>query len=132
MTERREADPPRVPQAGEEPGTHVVPGSEGPRAGLSERGVRPRRGLLGRILLGIGWTVAALVALGIVLYLFGGMWIRTPEMRSAYDQLVASGQQPTLERTLVVPIPGCVCHSDDPVLQAQHSTRHVRDCMSCH
>lgn len=132
MTERREADPPRVPQAGEEPGTHVVPGSEGPRQGLPERRARSRRGLLGRILLGIGWTFVALVALGIVLYLFGGMWVRTPEMRAAYDRLVESGQQPAIERTLVVPIPGCVCHSDDPVTQAQHSTRHIRDCMTCH
>ncbi|TDB38016.1 MAG: hypothetical protein D9V44_08205 [Actinobacteria bacterium] len=94
----------------------------------------PSRGrrILRRVLLGIGWTVAALAALGIVLYLFGGMWVRTPEMRSAYSELVASGQQPALERALVVPIPGCVCHSDDPVLQAQHATRHIRDCFTCH
>ena len=94
----------------------------------------PSRGrrILRRVLLGIGWTVAALVALGIVLYLFGGMWVRTPEMRAAYSDLVASGQQPALERAFVVPIPGCVCHSDDPVLQAQHSTRHIRDCFTCH
>ncbi len=94
----------------------------------------PSRGrpILLRVLLGMGWTVAALLTLGVVLYAVGGMWVRTSEMRSAYDALVASGQQPTLEKTLVVPIPGCVCHSDDPVAQAQHSTRHIRDCMTCH
>ncbi|PKQ20742.1 MAG: hypothetical protein CVT66_03295 [Actinobacteria bacterium HGW-Actinobacteria-6] len=94
----------------------------------------PSRGrqILGRVLLGFGWTIVGFVALGIVLYLFGGMWVRTPEMRAAYSDLVASGQQPAIERTLVVPIPGCVCHSDDPVTQAQHSTRHIRDCFTCH
>jgi len=60
------------------------------------------------------------------------MWVRTPEMKTAYDELVVSGQQPAIEAAFVVPIPGCVCHSDDPVAQAQHSTRHIRDCMSCH
>lgn len=101
---------------------------ETPETAAPSRGRR----ILVRVLLGIGWTIATLVALGIVLYLFGGMWVRTPEMRAAYSDLVASGQQPAIERTLVVPIPGCVCHSDDPVTQAQHSTRHIRDCFTCH
>jgi len=94
----------------------------------------PSRGrrILGRVLLGIGWTFVGIMILGIVLYLFGGMWLRTPEMRTAYDELVLTGQQPTLEAAFVVPIPGCVCHSDDPVTQAQHSRRHIRDCMTCH
>lgn len=73
-----------------------------------------------------------LVALGVTLYSFGGMWVRTPEMRQAYDRLVDTGQAPALQPAFVVPIPGCVCHSDDPVLQAQHSVRRIRDCGECH
>ncbi|MCE5191271.1 MAG: hypothetical protein LLG08_05875 [Actinomycetia bacterium] len=94
----------------------------------------PARGrrVLRRVLLSVGWTLAALVAFGVALYLFGGMWVRTPEMRAAYSDLVASGQQPRLARTLVVPIPGCVCHSDDPVVQARHANRRIRDCFTCH
>ena len=99
-----------------------------PNLVVSSRG----RQILRRVLLGIGWTFAVLITLGFVLYLFGGMWMRTPEMRVAYDQLVHTGQQPALGAAVVVPIPGCVCHSDDPITQAQHSVRHVRDCMSCH
>ena len=101
---------------------------ETPETAAPSRGRR----IVRRVLLGIGWTVAGLVALSIVLYLFGGMWVRTPEMKQAYSDLVASGQQPALKGGVVVPIPGCVCHSNDPLLQAQHSTRHIRDCFSCH
>ncbi|MDP3629324.1 MAG: hypothetical protein Q8S43_00010 [Actinomycetota bacterium] len=94
----------------------------------------PSRGrrILGRVLLGIWWALIGLVTLGIVLYLFGGMWLRTPEMKSAYDELVLTGQQPAIEAAVVVPIPGCVCHSDDPVAQAQHSVYRIRDCFTCH
>lgn len=85
-----------------------------------------------RLLWGVFWTVAVLLTLAVVLYEFGGMSVRTPQMRQAYDDMVAAGQAPALESAVVIPIPGCVCHSDDPVLQAQHSVRHIRDCMSCH
>lgn len=101
---------------------------ETPETAAPSRGRR----IIGRVLLGVGWTFVGLVTLGILLYLFGGMWVRTPEMKSAYDELVLTGQQPALEAAFVVPIPGCVCHSDDPVAQAQHSTRHIRDCFTCH
>lgn len=88
---------------------------------------RRRRWL--RVLAGIA---LALVALGVVLYAFGGMWVRTPEMRAAYDVMVARGEQPPLPARLVVPVPGCICHSDDPVAQAQHSRRRLRECATCH
>jgi hypothetical protein len=74
----------------------------------------------------------ALAALGGILYAFGGMWVRTPAMRAAYDQMVARGEQPPLPARFVAPIPGCVCHSDDPVVQAEHSVRRLRECGGCH
>ncbi|MBC7265437.1 MAG: hypothetical protein H5T75_00435 [Coriobacteriia bacterium] len=85
-----------------------------------------------RWLRALGWTALGLVMLAATLYAFGGMWVRTPEMRAAYDAMVARGEQPKLPSRLVVPIPGCVCHSDDPVLQAQHARRRIRECSSCH
>lgn len=80
----------------------------------------------------IGATAAALAAAGVVLYAFGGMWIRTPQMRQAYDAMVERGERQPLPSRLVLPIPGCVCHSDDPVLQAEHSRRRIRECTTCH
>ncbi|MCX8007608.1 MAG: hypothetical protein N3B11_05780 [Coriobacteriia bacterium] len=77
-------------------------------------------------------SAAALVTTGVVLYAYGGMWVRTPTMRASYAAMVARGEQPPLPARFVVPIPGCVCHSDDPVLQAQHSRRRIRECSSCH
>jgi len=76
--------------------------------------------------------VTGLVVLAATLYFLGGMWTRTPQMRSAYDALVTSGQARPIEARFVVPIPGCVCHSDDPVLQAEHSVRRVSECSECH
>ena len=81
---------------------------------------------------GVLITVVVLAVLAGTLYLFGGMWVRTPEMKQAYAQAVEAGDAEPLEGTFVIPIPGCVCHSDDPLLQAQHSERRIRDCMECH
>ncbi len=107
--------------------------TEGVPAGDLSADVRPaperRRRRWPRVL---GGVVLALVALGVVLYAFGGMWLRTPEMRAAYDAMVERGEQPPLPARLVVPVPGCVCHSDDPVTQAQHSRRRLRECSVCH
>ncbi|MRS11844.1 MAG: hypothetical protein EG823_02075 [Actinobacteria bacterium] len=96
--------------------------------------LRPSRSrlILRRVLVGVAVTAIVLVALGATLYFFGGMWVRTPEVFLAYEELVESGSAPPVEGRFVVPIPGCVCHSDDPVLQAQHSARRIRECSKCH
>jgi hypothetical protein len=81
------------------------------------------------------WVLLALSALGLlatVLYNYGGMERRTPEMRAAYDRLTAAGRAPAIEERFVIRIPGCRCHSDKPVVQAQHSVRRIRECRSCH
>ncbi len=77
-------------------------------------------------------AAVVLITLGATLYLLGGMWVRTSEMQGAHDQLVETGQSEPVESRLVVPIPGCVCHSDDPVVQAEHSVRRISECMECH
>jgi hypothetical protein len=78
------------------------------------------------------YTVLGLVLLAALLYAFGGMWVRTPEMRTAYQAQVDAGVAPTIEGRFVIPIPGCVCHSDDPALQAAHSVRRINECTRCH
>ena len=103
--------------------------------GTEEAAVRPpsrARRTVRRILVGLGVAVVTLVALGAALYAFGGMWTRTPEMRASHEALVASGDAQPVEGRFVIPIPGCVCHSADPVLQAEHSARRIRECSQCH
>jgi hypothetical protein len=78
-----------------------------------------------RILWGIGITVAVLFLTGVLLYGFGGMWPPSEASRAAYAAMVARGEQPTLESRFVIPIPGCVCHHDDPVVQMRHSNVRI-------
>jgi hypothetical protein len=91
----------------------------------------------GRILKRIGLTLLAIVGLlavtAAVLYNFGSMETPSPEMRAQYQTLVAEGKASAVQPAgFHVPIPGCKCHSDDPVLTMQHEGRKIRECSSCH
>lgn len=87
---------------------------------------------LKRIAIAFGVVIVALVVLGFMLYNFGGMWLPRPELKAQYAQLVANGTQPAVQGRFTIPIPGCVCHSNDPVLTMQHTTRHINECSQCH
>jgi hypothetical protein len=98
---------------------------------------RPEKPLWWRILKGTAITAGTLIAIavvgGLLLYNFGGMsGSAHPELLEQYDQMVASGQAPAIEKRFVIGIPGCQCHSTDPVLTAQHSRRHMNECGKCH
>lgn len=81
----------------------------------------------------IGFTVAASILSVVgVLYTFGGMQPPSAEMRAAWDAEVRSGRQNAIGTKFVIPIPGCVCHSDDPGLQVQHSGVWISECRRCH
>ena len=96
------------------------------------RGTRWKR-VLARTAIGLGVVVALVVVLAASLYFFGGMSGSVyPGMQSQYDQLVASGQAAPIQKRFVIPIPGCQCHSTDPVLTAQHAGRHMSECGKCH
>ena len=88
--------------------------------------------MLKRILKGAAAALLALVLVAAGLYLYGGMQAPSASVRSAYAADVAAGTQPPVEARFVIPVPGCVCHSDDPVLQMQHSNRRMSECGSCH
>ena len=97
----------------------------------------PRKPLWIRVLKGVGITVACLVALlgltGVLLWNFGGMsGSAVPGVLGQYDQWVASGKAPAIQKRFVIPIPGCQCHSKDPALTAQHTRRHMNECGACH
>jgi hypothetical protein len=85
-----------------------------------------------RTLVVLAIATAALVALGLLLYNFGGMMPPTAEAKSQYAQLESMGAVEPIAHRLHIPIPGCVCHSDDPVLQLQHAERSLKQCAGCH
>jgi hypothetical protein len=88
---------------------------------------------LKKTLIGFGVTVAVLVALATVLYFFGSMETPSAEMRAAYEGLRADGRAPALAPAgFHIPVPGCRCHSADPVLTMQHEGRTISGCSSCH
>jgi hypothetical protein len=105
---------------------------DGPQLSLEPR--RGGRRAVRRIAIGIAVTVAVLATLAALLYSFGGMARPAPEMRAAYDRLVTDGRVAALESRFVIPIPGCRCHSADPVVTMQHSGYRIRDCRAsgCH
>lgn len=96
------------------------------------RGPRWKRVLKG-LGIGIGATVVTIVLLGVLVYDFGGMsGSAVPGIEGQYARLVESGQAQPIRNRFVIPIPGCRCHSKDPVLTAQHSRRHMNECAKCH
>ncbi len=103
-----------------------------PHEEVADIPVKPRRPWWKRVLKGFAIAVAVLVLLAVLVYEFGGMMPPSAEAKAQYAQLVAAGQQPPVPNRLHIPIPGCVCHSPDPVLQVQHSTRSMNQCASCH
>lgn len=98
----------------------------------AEEAPRPRRRRLRRVLLGLGASVVVLIAVAALLYGYGSMWVPDPAMEAEYAELVAAGRAVPVEARFHVPIPGCVCHSDDPVQTMQHSTYRIRECSGCH
>ena len=92
-----------------------------------------RRRVLRRVLLVVGWSIVALLAIALVVYLFGGPGGVTPQVRAEYEEMVRTGAALQVEDRFVVAIPGCTCHSDNALLIVQHSERRIRDCFGgCH
>jgi hypothetical protein len=85
-----------------------------------------------RILWSVGITVAVLTLIGVLLYGFGRMWPPSESSRAAYAAMVARGEEPALESRFIIPIPGCVCHSEDPVVQMRHVNVRMSECRNCH
>jgi hypothetical protein len=93
---------------------------------------RPTRRRLRRALIVAGIVAGTLAVVGALLYSFGTMQPPSAAVRAAYDTEVAAGRAPGVEARFGIPVPGCVCHADDPVLQVQHSTRRISECFTCH
>jgi hypothetical protein len=97
-----------------------------------ETPVRPRR-TLKRVLAWVGVVLGGLLLVALVLYGLGGPGGVTQDVRDQHAALVVAGKAPAVEDRFVIPIPGCTCHSDDPVLIVEHAERRMRDCFgTCH
>jgi len=89
--------------------------------------------VLKRTLIALAVIVGLLVVAGVLAYEFGGMSGSVhPELLGEYDQLVASGKEPAIQKRFVIPIPGCQCHSTDPVQTAKHQVYRMSECGRCH
>lgn len=109
-----------------------IPRSDLEGAG-GDDGSRPRwRRVLKRVAIGISITVLVIVLLVVALYSFGGMERPTPQNRTAFAAMVAQGAAAPVESRFVIPIPGCRCHSDDPVQQVRHASYRIKECRACH
>jgi hypothetical protein len=94
---------------------------------------RPRwKRVVRRVGIGVGVTLLVLALLGALTYSFGGMERPRPEFRTAYATLVSQGTAPPAQSRFTIPIPGCRCHSTDPVQQITQSTYRIRECRSGH
>jgi hypothetical protein len=88
---------------------------------------------LKKVLIGLGAAVAVLAIIATLLYFFGTMETPSAEMRTAYRAAYAAGQAPAVTPPgFHIPIPGCRCHSSDPVLTIEHEGRTISRCSSCH
>jgi hypothetical protein len=88
---------------------------------------------LKKTLIGLAAAVAVLAIVATTLYFFGTMETPSAEMRTAYQAAYAAGQAPAVAPTgFHIPIPGCRCHSTDPVLTIEHEGRTISRCSSCH
>lgn len=86
-----------------------------------------------RMLVGMWIFFLGMLLIAALLYNFGSMWPPTDAQRSAYAEAVAQrGGSPHVERQFHIPVPGCVCHSDDPVTVIRHESRRISECMGCH
>jgi len=86
-----------------------------------------------RLLFGAFVALAVVFFIGAMLYRFGSMAPPSAEARAAYAALEEQGKVPHVtQRQFHIPIPGCTCHSDDPVLVIQHEDRRISECMGCH
>lgn len=111
-------------------GVSAAPGA--PRAGGPRAPGAPARlrRIARRVAIGALVTVAVLVVAAVALYALGGPQGVPAADVAAYEAGVPAAMQ--VPRRAVLPIPGCVCHSDDPAVRAEHSRYRLRECGSCH
>lgn len=112
-------------------GLHALPAHADPRV---ERGVAMKT--LTRVGVGLGVTLFVLAAVAVTVFAIGtpvappapSPGVALPEASPASTAAPsAAGAGP-----LAIEIPGCVCHSDDPQVVAEHAAYRMSECFDCH
>jgi hypothetical protein len=86
----------------------------------------------------VGMAVAAglLAALALTLFFLGTPMAPQTPLSPATSGGTVSDPAPATPGgsagPLAIEIPGCVCHSDDPTVVAEHATYRVSQCFDCH
>ncbi|MHB1016555.1 MAG: hypothetical protein ACYC2X_01505 [Coriobacteriia bacterium] len=100
---------------------------------------------LKRIGIGTGVAVLVLAAVVVAMFAFGKpMTPQAPPQAAASVEVVTpqadeapavpAQEIPSAQDSdpLAVQIPGCVCHSDDPVVVGEHASYRMSECFDCH
>ena len=85
---------------------------------------------LKRIGIGAGVTVFVLAAVVVTVFAFGKPM--TPQVGTEPMSPPADAGPAPVSDPLAVQIPGCVCHSDDPAVVAEHASYRMSECFGCH
>jgi hypothetical protein len=88
-----------------------------------------------RIVIGLGATVLVLAALVAAMFAFGTPTTPRAPSTPAVPADVgppADAAPDAASSPLAVQVPGCVCHSDDPQVVADHATYRMSQCFDCH
>ena len=99
---------------------------------------------LTRVGIGLGIALFVLAAVGVTLFAIGtpsappapgaaSPGVPSPGVAMP-DASPASTAAPSAADAgpLAIEIPGCVCHSDDPQVVAEHATYRMSECFDCH
>lgn len=82
---------------------------------------------LKRIGVGAGVVVLVLAAVVVAMFAFGKPMSLQAPPQTAASAVPTGGSDP-----LMVEIPGCVCHSDDPTVVEEHAAYRMSECFDCH
>ena len=93
-----------------------------------------------RVEIGLGATVLVLVALVAAMFAFGRpVAPRVTPQQATPGGTADGGAEPSAalqpappSGPLAIEVPGCVCHSDDPQVVAEHATYRMSQCFDCH
>lgn len=90
----------------------------------------------------IAWAMAVVAVIAVAalvfLYVVGTPSVQaepSPVVQNTEEAEAPSSQQapePDPSSPLAIQIPGCVCHSDDPVLVKEHESYRMNQCAGCH
>jgi len=87
-----------------------------------------------RVLIGVLATTVVLLLGVLAMYAFGAPQASAPEVAATQVTTSQPAEVPAPDPNspLMIEIPGCVCHSDDPALVKEHQGYRMNQCFGCH